>query len=74
MAGQRMKRHVFAATLVMSATVVIAGCAGGLGSKRYGCSGLPSHPLCLSTSEVYELTNQPGPPPAERALTKERGR
>jgi hypothetical protein len=69
-----MKRHVFAATLVMSATVVIAGCAGGLGSKRYGCSGLPSHALCLSTAEVYELTNRAGPPPAELPLSKERGR
>jgi hypothetical protein len=65
-----------AATLALALVFLVglSGCAGGLGSKRYGCSGLPSHPLCLSTSEVYELTNQPGPPPAERALTKERGR
>jgi hypothetical protein len=41
------------------------GCAGGLGAKRYACDGLPSRPLCLSTSEVYHLTEHDGPPPAE---------
>ena len=65
-----------AATLALALVFLVglSGCAGGLGSKRYGCSGLPSHPLCLSTAEVYELTNRAGPPPAELPLSKERGR
>ena len=42
------------------------GCAGGLGAKRYACDGLPRRPLCLSTAEVYHLTEHDGPPPAER--------
>jgi hypothetical protein len=48
------------------------GCAGGLGSKRYACDGLPSRPLCLSTAEIYDLTERRGPPPAELPAPKEK--
>lgn len=46
--------------------LTVSGCAGGLGAKRYACDGLPSRPLCLSTAELYALTDHDGPPPAER--------
>jgi len=36
-----------------------------MGEREYTCPGMPSKPLCLSTSEVYALTNGAGPPPAE---------
>jgi hypothetical protein len=47
------------------------GCAGGVGAKRYACDGLPSRPLCLSTAEIYDLTEHDGPPPAERRAPQE---
>jgi hypothetical protein len=60
-------RTVALGFLVLAAT----GCAGGLGAKRYACDGLPSRPLCLSTAEVYHLTEHDGPPPAERPEPEE---
>ncbi|MFE8032866.1 conjugal transfer protein TraV [Thiohalocapsa marina] len=57
------------------AVTALSGCAGGLGGeKRYACEGLPSRPLCLSTSDVYALTNHAGPPPAERLAREENNR
>ena len=55
------------ATLITALVLALtaAGCAGGTGAKRYGCDGLPSRPLCLSTAEIYHLTEHAGPPPAE---------
>lgn len=47
------------------------GCASGLGAKGYACDGLPSRPLCLSTAEIYDLTEHDGPPPAERPAPQE---
>jgi hypothetical protein len=41
-------------TLVLSGT--LTGCAG-IGKQDFACPGQPSRPLCLSTSEVYRLTN-----------------
>ncbi|MFE8034497.1 conjugal transfer protein TraV [Thiohalocapsa marina] len=61
--------------LALIVTTALSGCAGGLGGqKRYACEGLPSRPLCLSTSEVYALTNHAGPPPAERLARQEKNR
>jgi hypothetical protein len=54
--------------------VGISGCGGGLGDKRYACTGLPSRPLCLSTYRVYELTDRAGPPPAEVLAQQEQQR
>jgi hypothetical protein len=34
----------------------LSGCAG-LGQSDFACPGYPSRPLCLSTSEVYWLTD-----------------
>ena len=60
-------RTVALGFLALAAT----GCAGGLGAKRYACDGLPSRPLCLSTAEIYHLTEHDGPPPAERPEPEE---
>ncbi|EIC24016.1 hypothetical protein [Thiorhodovibrio frisius] len=57
--------------LLLVPTLALTGCAGGLGAKRYACEGLPSRPLCLSTAEIYALTDGDGPPPAERRLQQE---
>lgn len=59
-----MRRTILIAALLT--TTITGGCAGGLGGgKHYACEGLPSRPLCLSTSAVYALTSRSGPPPAE---------
>ena len=34
----------------------LTGCAG-IGKQDFACPGQPSRPLCLSTSEVYGLTD-----------------
>ena len=54
--------------------LIASGCGGGLGAKRYGCDGLPSRPLRLSTAALYDLTDQDGPPPAERLGPEEGAR
>ena len=41
-------------TLVLAGT--LTGCAG-IGKQDFACPGQPSRPLCLSTSEVYRLTD-----------------
>jgi hypothetical protein len=47
-------------TIALTLTLVLAGtlqgCAG-IGKQDFACPGLPSKPLCLSTSEVYRLTD-----------------
>jgi hypothetical protein len=37
-------------------TGTLNGCAG-LGEGEFACPGYPSKPLCLSTAEVYRLTD-----------------
>ena len=57
------RRHLFGLALVLAAS--LNGCAG-LGEGDFACPGYPGKPLCLSTAEVYRLTDgnvlpQPGP-------------
>ncbi|MBK5969103.1 MULTISPECIES: conjugal transfer protein TraV [Thiorhodovibrio] len=68
----RRRSGVLSALVLMP--LCLSGCAGGLGAKRYACDGLPSRPLCLSTAEIYTLTDGNGPPPAERRLQQEKAR
>ena len=39
----------------LSVTGTLSGCAG-IGKQDFACPGYPSKPLCMSTSEVYRLT------------------
>ena len=41
-------------TLLLAGT--LQGCAG-VGKQDFSCPGRPSKPLCLSTSEVYRMTD-----------------
>ena len=49
-------RVVLALTLTLSVTGILSGCAG-IGKQDFACPGYPSKPLCMSTSEVYRLTD-----------------
>jgi len=49
-------RAVHALTLTLSVTGILPGCVG-IGKQDFACPGYPSKPLCLSTSEVYRLTD-----------------
>ena len=56
----------FSGLSLLSAVLVISsGCASPLGRPQFACEGLPSRPLCLSVTEVYQRTEGQGPPPAE---------
>ena len=46
--------HLFGLALALIGT--LQGCAG-LGEGDFACPGYPSKPLCLSTAEVYRLTD-----------------
>ena len=46
--------HTLTLTLLLTGT--LPGCAG-MGKQDFACPGQPSRPLCLSTSEVYRLTD-----------------
>lgn len=48
--------------LLIAAVLALSACAGT--KSEYACPGLPSQPLCLSTWEVYRLSDGDGPPPA----------
>jgi hypothetical protein len=52
-------KHALTLTLVLAGS--LQGCAG-IGSQDFACPGQPSKPLCLSTSEVYRLTEGYGSP------------
>jgi hypothetical protein len=47
-------RNLFGMALVLTGTM--QGCAG-LGEGDFACPGYPGKPLCLSTAEVYRLTD-----------------
>ena len=49
-------RATHALPLTLLVTGSLAGCAG-IGKQDFACPGYPSKPLCLSTSEVYRLTD-----------------
>ena len=49
-------RFASALTLTLLLTATLTGCAG-IGKQDFACPGQPSKPLCLSTSEVYRLTD-----------------
>jgi hypothetical protein len=51
--------HALTLTLVLAGS--LQGCAG-IASHDFACPGQPSKPLCLSTSEVYRLTEGYGLP------------
>jgi hypothetical protein len=60
--------HLFGLALVLSVT--LQGCAG-LGEGDFACPGYPSKPLCLSTAEVYRLTDGYAlPQPVPKALAR----
>jgi hypothetical protein len=48
--------------LPVALVLTLSACAGA--KSEYACPGLPSQPLCLSTWEVYRLSDGDGPPPA----------
>ena len=56
--------------LLLPALVISSGCASPLGRPHFACEGLPSRPLCLSVTEVYQRTEGQGPPPAEGLTQK----
>ena len=49
-------RATRALMLTLLVTGILSGCAG-IGKQDFACPGYPSKPLCLSTSEVYRLTD-----------------
>lgn len=67
-------RFASALALTLLLTATLTGCAG-IGKQDFACPGQPSRPLCLSTSEVYRLTDddrqlqlRPRPPTSHEAL------
>jgi hypothetical protein len=66
-----MTRPTATTAMLCGVLLTASGCAGGPGARGYACEGLPSRPLCLSTAEIYALTDHPGPPPAERRTRQE---
>jgi len=48
--------HALTVSLSLILTGSLAGCAG-IGKQDFSCPGYPSKPLCMSTSEVYRLTD-----------------
>jgi len=62
-------RPAFVMTLTLLLTGTLSGCAG-MGKQDFACPGQPSRPLCLSTSEVYRLTDEDRlPQPRPRPLS-----
>ena len=49
-------RATHALMLLLLLTAILSGCAG-IGKQDFACPGYPSKPLCMSTSEVYRLTD-----------------
>jgi hypothetical protein len=66
----RLSMRVGLPALVLAMTLT-SGCASPLGRPHFACEGLPSRPLCLSVTEVYQRTEGQGPPPAEVLTRKE---
>jgi hypothetical protein len=59
-------RLIHLMTLALTLTGTLAGCAG-VGKQDFACPGYPGRPLCLSTSEVYRLTDGDQMPQARPA-------
>ena len=59
-------RAAHALTLTLLLTGTLTGCAS-IGKQDFACPGQPSRPLCLSTSEVYRLTDGDALPQARSA-------
>ena len=49
-------RSIHVPILILLVTGILSGCAG-IGKQDFACPGYPSKPLCMSTSEVYRLTD-----------------
>ena len=60
-------RPAIAMTLTLLLPGTLTGCAG-IGKQDFACPGHPSRPLCLSTSEVYRLTDSDQLPPLRPSL------
>ena len=56
-------RAMHVPTLMLLLTGTLCGCAG-IGKQDFSCPGYPSKPLCMSTSEVYRLTDGQAQPQA----------
>ena len=65
-----LSRRIGLPALALAMTLT-SGCASPLGRPHFACEGLPSRPLCLSVTEVYQRTEGQGPPPAEVLTRKE---
>ena len=49
-------RSKLALTVTLVLTGALQGCAG-VGKQDFACPGHPGKPLCLSTAEVYRMTD-----------------
>ena len=49
-------RSIHVPILILLVAGTLPGCAG-IGKQDFACPGYPSKPLCMSTSEVYRLTD-----------------
>jgi hypothetical protein len=49
-------RSIHVPILILLVTGILPSCAG-IGKQDFACPGYPSKPLCMSTSEVYRLTD-----------------
>ncbi len=66
-----LQRRSMLLLLLLPALVISSGCTSPLGRPQFACEGLPSRPLCLSVTEVYQRTEGQGPLPAEGLTRKE---
>ena len=59
---------------LLSGSALLTGCASsmGVGSSEFGCSGYPEGVQCMSTKDMYQLTEQPGTVTAEQAIEYQR--
>lgn len=55
---------------LLAGSALLTGCASsmGLGNSEFGCSGYPAGVQCMSTKDMYALTEQPGAVTAEQAI------
>jgi hypothetical protein len=67
----RALRRLSVFSLLSALALLTSACASPLGRPHFACEGLPSRPLCLSVTEVYQRTDRQGPPPAEVRTRKE---
>lgn len=60
------------AILFASSVLMLGGCSAlNIGADEFGCKGLPEGVSCMSTSDVYEMTNNGQVPRSMDADTKD---